>query len=100
MRRERVPQEVRVHALRLEPGLDGEAAQDEEGARAGERAALGVQEEVGPVALVEIRPPAGEVAAHGLDRLAAERDDPLLVALADAADEPLVEVHAAELEAV
>ena len=36
--RERVAEQVRVHALRLEAGLLGQAAQDQEGAGAGERA--------------------------------------------------------------
>ena len=52
--RERVAEQVRVDALRLEAGLLGEAAQDQEGAGAGQRAALRVEEELGPVAAVEV----------------------------------------------
>jgi hypothetical protein len=48
--REGMAQQVGVDALWVEPRLLGELAQDQEGARAGERAAAGVQEELGPVA--------------------------------------------------
>ena len=98
VRGERVPQEVRMDALRLEAGLLGEPAQDQERAGAGERPALRVEEELGPVAAVEVRPAAGEVAAQRLGRLPADRDDALLAALADRAHEAVVEVDAALLE--
>ena len=94
VRGERVPQQVRVDALGLEAGPPGQAAQDQEGAGAGERAALGVEEELRPVALVEVGAPVREVAPQRLDRVPADRDDALLVALAGAADEPLLEVDA------
>ena len=81
------------------PGLRGEPAQDQERAGAREAAALGVQEQLRPVARVEERPAAREVAAQRLHRLAADRDDALLRALADAAHEPCVEVDARLLEA-
>ena len=55
--RERVPEQVRMDTLRLEAGLLRELAQDEERAGAGQRAALCVQEELGPVALVEVGRP-------------------------------------------
>ena len=87
VRGEGVPQQVRVDALGVEPGLTRELADDQERARAGERAALRVEEELGPVAAVEVRPAARQVAAQRLDGLRAQRDDALLVALADAADE-------------
>src|SRR5690242_19016062 len=48
---EGVAQEVRVHALRLKACAAGEAAQDQECAGAREGAALGVQEQLGPVPL-------------------------------------------------
>src|SRR5437588_4464250 len=98
VRGERVPEQVGMDPLRLEPRASREPPQDEERARARERAALRVQEELGPVAPVEERTTAGEVAAQRLGRLAADRDDPLLVALAEAADEPVLEVDAAPLE--
>ena len=49
VRRERVAQEVRMDSQRVEPGLLGELAQDQEGARPRQRAAAGVQEELGAV---------------------------------------------------
>ena len=69
VRRERVAEQVRVHALRLEAGLRGQPAQDQERAGARERAALRVQEELGPVAAVEVRAAAREVAPQRLGRL-------------------------------
>ncbi len=83
VRRERVAEQVRMDAPRLEARLLGEAPQDQERAGAGQRAALGVQEELRPVPPVEVRPPAGEVAAERLDRRAADRHDALLAALAE-----------------
>ena len=99
VRRERVAQQMRVDARRLEAGLLGQAAQDQERARAGQRAALGVQEELRAVAAVQERAAAAQVAAQRVGRAPAERDDALLAALADRADEALVEVDAAPLEA-
>ena len=99
VRCERVAQEVGVDAARLEPCLVGEAAEDEERARPGERSAAGVEEEVGPVSTVEVRPAEREVAAHGFDRGAAERHDPLLAALAEHADELPFEVDRRAREA-
>ena len=87
-----------MDALRLEAGLRREAPQDQERAGAGEAAAAGVQEQLGPVPPVEERPAAALVAADGLGGRPADRDDPLLAALADAADEPVLEVDAGALE--
>ena len=92
VRRERVPQQVRMDARGVEARLGGEAPQDQERAGARQRAALRVQEELGPVARVEVRAAAGEVAPERLDGRASERDDALLVALAGDADEAVVEV--------
>src|ERR1041385_3964821 len=78
VRREGVAQEMRVDALGLEPGLGGQAAQDQEHAAAGERAAVRVQEELLPVAAVEVRAAAGEVAAKRVGGLPPDRDDALL----------------------
>ena len=64
MCREGVAQQMRMDALGLETGRCCEASQDEECAGAREPAALGVQEELGPVALVEVRATAREVAAQ------------------------------------
>ncbi len=52
---ERMAEQVGVDALRVEPGLLGELAQDQERAGARERAAACVQEELGAVAPVEER---------------------------------------------
>src|SRR4051794_22415661 len=80
VRRERVAEQVRVHAALLEPCDRGEPAEDQEDARAGERAALRVQEEVGAMPPVEVGPPAREVPPERLDGLAADRHDALLAA--------------------
>ena len=47
------------------------------------------------MAAVEVGPAAREVAPQRLDRLAPDRDDALLAALAEHPDEPLVEVDRA-----
>src|SRR5262249_40237288 len=69
VRRERMAEQMRMDALRFETRLLGQAAQDQERAGTGERAAAGVEEELGAVAAVEERTPADLVAAQGLDRL-------------------------------
>src|SRR4029079_16545734 len=65
---------------------------------AGEGATLCVQEELRPVPLVAIGAPVREVAAERLDRVAPDRDDALLIALAGATDESLLEVDARAVE--
>ena len=52
---------------------------------------MSIEEELRTVAAVEVGPAAGEVPADGLGSLPADRDDPLLVALAHAAHEAIVE---------
>lgn len=96
--REGVAEEMGVDALRLETRLRGELAQDEEGARAGERPSTCVQEELRPVATIEVGASHREVATDGLGRRAPERNDALLAALADDPNDPLVEVDGALLE--
>src|SRR6478735_5528195 len=96
---ERVPEQVRMDARRLETRLLREAAENQERPRAGQPAALRVQEELRPVAPVEERPSAGEVAAQRLGGRPADRDDPLLAALAGDSHETLIEVDAGLLEA-
>ena len=51
------------------------------------------------MAPVEERPAAGQVAAQGLVRLPPERYDALLAALAEWADEPVLEIDAPAVEA-
>ena len=96
--RKRVAEDVRMDARRVEPGLLGELAQDQERAGAGERAALRVQEQLGAVAAVEVRAPAREVAAERLGGVTADRHDPLLAALAGDPDETVVEIDPGALE--
>ena len=62
VRRKRVAKQVRVHARRVEAGPLGAALEDEERARACERAALRVQEELGAMTAIEVRASAREVA--------------------------------------
>src|SRR3954462_1850850 len=73
---EGMAEQVRVHAFRLEPGLLGELAQDEESPGPGQRAALRFEEELGAVARVEVGAAAAEIAVERLDGRAADRDDP------------------------
>src|SRR5689334_20994972 len=61
VRRERVPQQVRVHTGGIEAGLLGSAPENQECAGARERPALRVEEELGAVAAVEMRPAARQV---------------------------------------
>src|SRR5262249_24777049 len=75
------PQQVGGATSRPEPRLLGQAAEDQECPGPRQRATLRIQEELGTVAPVEERPPAGEVAAERLDGRPADRDDPLLAAL-------------------
>src|SRR5581483_9059317 len=98
VRREGVAQEMRVDPPGLEAGLLRELAEDEEDAGAGERAAARVEEELGAMVLLEERPPVGEVAAERLGRLPPDRDDALLVPLAGAADEAVLEIDRLPVE--
>src|SRR4029078_8892848 len=66
VRGERVPQEGGVDALGLDPCLVGEPAQHEEDTGPGERPAVCVQEQLLPVAAVEVRPTAREGASGGV----------------------------------
>src|SRR5439155_5605964 len=95
MRGEGVAKQVGVDARRVEAGLRGPPPEDEEGPGARERTSLGVEEELRAVAAVEVGPSAREVAAESLCRLPADRHDPLLVPLADTANEAVVERDAA-----
>ena len=92
VRRKRVPEQVGVDALGFEARLLGEPAQDQEDARARQAAALRVEEQLRPMAAVEVRPPPGEVAAQRLGGRAPDRDDPLLRPLAGRTDDPPLEV--------
>ena len=95
---EGVAQEVGVDAARLQACDLGQPAQDQESPGPGQPAALRVQEELGAVPPVEVRAPAGEVAAERVDRRTADRHDAFLSALPRDPHEPVVEVDAAFLE--
>ena len=98
MRREGMAKDVRVDALGLEPCLACQAPQDEERSGPGERPALGIQEELCAVTPVEVWAPPREVAAHRLGGLTPKRHDPLLVPLAHAADQTVVEIDGRAVE--
>jgi hypothetical protein len=87
-----------VDPLRIEARPRGEPPHDQEGTRARQRSALGVEKELGTMPPVEVRTPPGEVAAQRLHCLRPERDDALLVALSHAPDEAVVEVDGAPLQ--
>ena len=95
---ERVAEQVRMDARRVEPGPLGDAPQDQERPGARERPAARVQEHLGAAARVEVRPAAGQVAAQRLGGGAPHRHGPLAVPLADHADDPVLEVDAASEE--
>ena len=98
VRGEGVAEEVGMHPCGIQTRLRGEAPEDEEGAGPGQRAALRVEEKLRAVPAIEERPAPGEVAAHGLYAFASERDDPLLVTLAEAANNAVVQVDPAAVE--
>jgi hypothetical protein len=98
VRGEGMTQEMRMHPARLEAGAVCELAENQEGAGAGERPAAGVQEELRPVAAVEVRPAEGEVAAHRLGGRTTQRNEALLAALAEHAHDAVLECDAVLLE--
>src|SRR5690242_359698 len=55
---ERVPQEMRMDALRLQPGLLRQPPEDQERARTREPSAFGVEEQLRAVTCIEERPAA------------------------------------------
>jgi hypothetical protein len=98
MRRERVAEEVGMNASRLEPSSTGKLPQDEEGPGARKRPAADVQEELGPVTTIQVRPAEREVPSNRLCCRAPERYEALLVSLSEHADDPLLERDATLLE--
>ena len=52
--RERVSEQMGMDPLGLEPGLLGQTAQHQEHSGAGQAAALGIEEELRPVAAIEV----------------------------------------------
>ena len=98
VRRERMPEEVRVHPDGLEARALRELAQDEERAGARERSAARVQEELSAVAAIEVGTTEREVAANGLGGGSSERHETLLPALAEDTDDAFLERDARFLE--
>src|SRR5215218_4783142 len=95
---EAVAQRVRAHLAR-QAGVAGVALDDLVETLPGQRAAAEIDEQLRLVALAdELRPAAAKVAVDRRDRLAAERNQPLLGALAASAQEALAQFHVAELE--
>jgi len=98
VRREGVAEKMRVDATRLESCSIGKLPQDEEDPSARKRSAADIQEELRPVAAIQMRPTDGEIPAHGLRRRASEGYEALLVSLPENADDPLLERDATLLE--
>src|ERR687888_648503 len=94
VRRERVPEQVWVHAFGLEAGLRRESAQNQKNACARQPAAFRVEEELWPVAGVQVRTSACEVPSERLRGLSADWDDAFLRAFAHTAHEARVEIDA------
>ena len=95
---ERVAEQMRVHAVRLETRGGRQLPEDQERSGTGQRSAVRIQEELRSVATIEVRPASPEVAAKRVGRLAPDRDNAFLPALALTADQPLLQIDAAALE--
>jgi hypothetical protein len=98
VRRERMAQKMRVDAARLQTGSFGELAEDEKRTGARERAAAGVEEELGAVAAIEVRAPECEIPPDGLGSRSPEGHEALLATLPEHAHDPLLDGDAALLE--
>src|SRR5437764_11632008 len=92
VRGERVPEQVRVDPFRFETRLLGQPAQHEEHSCARQASAFRVEKELRPVAPVEVRTSAREIAPERIRRGPAKRHDPLLCALAGSSAEALLEI--------
>jgi len=99
VRREGVSEQMGVDPRRLEPCLVGELSQDEECAGTRQWAATCVQEQLGPVASVEMGTTEREVTPHRFGGWASERDESLLATLSDHSDDSLLERDAALVQA-
>src|SRR5262245_39566311 len=82
---------MRVDAARLESGAVGELPEDEERPGARQCSTACVQEQLGPVATVEVRSAEGEVATYRLRRGTPGRNEALLPALPEHAHDALLE---------
>src|SRR6476646_6021383 len=88
-----------MNASRFEPGRGGEIAEDQERAGAREPTSLRIEEELWAVPHVQERASAAQVTPECLRGLPADRHDPLLRPLADAAHDACFEVDARLLQA-
>ncbi len=98
VRGERVAEEVGMDARRLESCLSGQASENEKRACPRERAAAGVEEELGAVPAVKVGASQGEVSADRLRGRPAERDEALLPAFSEHADDSLLDVDGAPVQ--
>src|SRR6266540_7442286 len=88
-----------MNSSRLQPSFGRELAEDQEGACARKAAALRIEEELWAVPHVQERASPSQVTPEGLCGLSADRHDPFLRALADAANDACVEVDTRLLQA-
>ncbi len=98
VRREGVAEEVGMHAARLEACAVGELSEDQERACASQRAAADVEEQLRPVAAVEMWAAEREISTNGLRSRTPEGDEALFISLPEDADDPLLEGDATLLE--
>ena len=98
MRRERMAEEMGMHASRLETRSICKLSEDHERPGPCQRATARVQEELRPVSPVEMWAAKSQVPAHRLSRRPPERYQTLLVALPEHADDPFFESDATLLE--
>src|SRR5215204_2095825 len=92
VRRERVPEGVRAHPVAEAGGL-GVAQHDLVEALAGQRSAPEVEEELALLRCMhQLGPPRAQVDPHGRDRLAADRNEPLLRSLSGGPDDAVLEI--------
>ena len=87
-----------MDATRLESGAVGQLAEDEKRAGTRECATARVEEELRAIPPVEMRAAERQIAANGLSGRSTERHEALLAALAEHADDALLDRHAPFLE--
>ena len=83
-----------MHASWLKPRHGSEPAQDHERARAGQATTPCVQEQLGTMPTGEMGASSRQVAPECFDRLPANRNDPLLVALSGNPHKTVIEIDA------
>src|SRR5689334_11368103 len=88
-----------MHTFWFQAGLRRKPSENQECTGTRQPTPLRVQEELGTVPRIQIRPAAAEIPSQCLRGLPADRYDAFLRALADAADEPSVEIDAGLVQA-